>query len=277
MSKPLVAVVGCGPSGLLAAHACRMRNVPVVVFAPKAKSRLGGAQFSHIPITPYHDEFNQAMQLEYIVRGDPDTYKKKVYGSVQVPFVSFGNVTDGMKVPAWSLTKLYDDLWEDYSSLVVDYKIDPERLGKLTDTFDLVLSSAPAPSMCLGSIDQSIGHFFRSAPVKILNEALDFNLPDNTIVYDGTDEHSYYRMSKIFGVGSTEWGAHVGVPPVGDLHTVNKPIATNCDCHMSVDLDGAGIPKGVIRIGRFGTWTKGELTFHAYNTVIEILHRWGIE
>lgn len=277
MSKPLVGIVGCGPSGLLAAHACRMRSVPAVVFAPKKKSVLGGAQFSHIPILPYHDQFTQAEGLEYIVRGDPDTYKKKVYGTVAVPFVSFGNVTDGMKVPAWSLTELYDKLWEDYSSLIVDTTIDPVRLGLLSRSFDLMLSSAPAPQMCMGSIDQSVPHFFRSAPVKILNDALDSSIEDNTIIYDGTDEHSYYRMSKIFGVGSTEWGAHVGVPPVGELRTVNKPIATNCDCYVSGEADDTGVQKGVIRIGRFGTWTKGELTFHAYNTVIEILHKWGID
>lgn len=119
----------------------------------------------------------------------------------------------------------------------------------------------------------SVGHVFREQPVKILNEALDASLPDNTVMYDGTKEHSYYRMSRIFGVGSTEWGASSPTPPVENLRTVNKPIWSNCDCYQE-DL-GGGVP-AIIRIGRFGTWKKGELTFHAFNRVIDTLAKVGV-
>lgn len=272
-AKPLVAILGCGPSGLLAAHACHMHGVPFALFSKKVKSRLGGAMYSHIPIPGIHDGDDQDSKLTYIVKGDADTYQKKVYGAERVPFVSFGNVTDGQVVNAWNLGKMYDRLWDLYEGHVVDSVIDAGRVGDLPKTFDLVFSSAPLPAICRWNLDPSVQHLFKSQPVKILNEVLDASHPEETITYDGTKDHSYYRMSKIFGVGSTEWGASAPTPPVEGLITVNKPIWTNCDCYTE-DLSG-GVP-AVVRIGRFGTWRKGELTFHAYNRVIDTFARLGV-
>jgi hypothetical protein len=276
MKKPLAAVLGCGPSGLLAAHAFAMKDVPFVILSPYMKSKLGGAQFSHIPIPGIHEEEDKVL-LKYIVTGDAETYHKKVYGNQQVDFVSFSNVENGMEVPAWSLTEMYDQLWTKYQERIVDFQVEPSRIQGLLMTFDLVISSAPADKMCLGTIDPSVQHQFRSQTIRILNDALDQSTPDNTIVYDGTDIHSYYRMSRIFGVGSTEWSSFAAVPPGHDLRTVNKPLWTNCDCHIGKYADPTGVPFGIIRVGRFGCWSKGKLSYHAYNEVTEVLARWGIE
>lgn len=264
MSKPLVAILGSGPSGLLVAHACAMNQVPFVVFSPPGKSRLGGAQYSHIPIPGIHDVDQPEAMLTYIVRGDAETYQRKVYGRQKVPFVSFGNVKDGLEVPAWSLVNMYEQLWGLYSGNVVHHAVLPHRVKGLTKAFDIVFSSAPLTHMCRGTEEEGVGHQFRSQPVQLINDSLDQSLPDNTILYDGTEEHSYYRMSKIFGIGGTEWGASSPTPPVKDLRTVSKPIWTNCDCH-----------KKVIRVGRFGTWQKGELTFHAFNRAVDVLSEYG--
>jgi hypothetical protein len=129
--------------------------------------------------------------------------------------------------------------------------------------FSLVFSSVPLTSICRASIDMNVSHAFRSQPIRIHPEALDPSLPDNTIRYDGTKDHSYYRMSRIFGVGGTEWGGTAPVPPIKPIKVVNKPIQTNCNCHPKIQ-----------RIGRFGTWTKGVLTMHAYQKVVETLEVW---
>lgn len=276
MKKPLVAVLGCGPSGLLAAHACALRNVPFTILSPYKKSRLGGAQFSHIPIPGIHDP-EASVKLQYMVAGDAEAYQKKVYGTQAVDFVSFSNVEDGLTVPAWSLSDMYDQLWTKYQERIVDYEASPSRILALNESFDLVLSSAPLNRICLGAEDQSVMHQFRMQTIRIYNDALDANFPDNTILYDGTDVHSYYRMSRIFGVGSTEWSSHSAVPPGHELVTVNKPLWTNCDCFIVDGTDEAGIPLGVIRIGRFGAWSKGMLSYHSFNQTSEILSKWGIE
>ena len=278
--KPMVAILGCGPTGLLAAHACRMRSVPFVIFSRKQKSKLGGAQFSHIPIPGIHEP-EASHKLTYIVEGDAATYAQKVYGGLdQVPFVSFDNVSDGMVVEAWPLVQTYDRLWEWYSGEIVDVTLDPLRVMQFSkvNPFDITFCSIHATQVCLGRVDPSTTHFFQSQAIRILNEPLNPNLPDMTIQYDGTKEHSYYRMSKIFGVGSTEWGARASLPPgLGDrLINVNKPIGTNCDCHEEAQ-DHPDFFPNLIKIGRFGTWKKGVLTMHAYNTVIDALARMGVQ
>lgn len=264
MKKPLVAVLGCGPAGLIAAHTLEHHRVPFVIFSKKQQSVLGGAQFSHIEI-PGITEDPDAI-LTYEVRGTPEVYQSKVYGDTPVPFVSFDNVKDGQTVKAWNLRKMYDVLWARFEDRIVPYAVTPDRAAFFAQqlVFDLVFSSVPAPALCT----DALGHWFRSQPVKIWNNVLDIKggIKENTIIYDGLEEHSYYRLSSIFGTTSTEWGANAGLPPVVDVKTVNKPIETNCDCH-----------KGITRIGRFGTWTKGVLTMHAYRTVIDSLAQWGIE
>lgn len=263
--KPLVAIFGCGPSGLLAAHACYLWQVPFVIFSRKQKSTLGGAQFSHRMIPGITDPDPEVM-LTYEVVGDADTYHRKVYGSERVPFVSFANVEDGQQVPAWNLIRMYDRLWERYEANIVNINLDWLQMEKFYTAFDLVITSVPAPILCQATVDMNVPHTFKQQTVRISNEALDPNLPDNVIRYDGSEDHSYYRMSRIFGVGSTEWGAGTPTPPIPNLKTVNKPIGTNCDCHPLA-----------LRVGRFGTWDKGQLTFHAYLATLDALSGLGVE
>jgi hypothetical protein len=273
VKKPLAGILGCGPSGLLAAHACAMRGVEFVIFSKAMKSRLGGAQFSHIPIPGIHEYDDPDVKLTYKVTGDAATYQEKVYGGTNVPFVSFDNVTDGQVVPAWNLRYMNDRLWEMYSAKIVNVEVDYTFALGLTKAFDIVFSAIPTWALCQG-IDAGVMHAFREQTVRIYNEAIDPSLPDNMIWYNGDRENSWYRMSRLFGVGSTEWGSHSAKPPLPNIVTVNKPIWTNCDC-LQKDL-GGGVP-AVVRIGRFGTYEKGKLTMHAYQTVIDTMLQFGIE
>lgn len=261
--KPLVAIFGCGPAGLLAAWACQWKSVPFALFSKPEKSVLGGAQFSHISIPGLTSEEPEVM-LTHIVNGDPETYQRKVYGDMSVPFVSMEGLEDGQKVPAWNLREMYAKLWAVFEQKIIDVTLDYDRASKMMncDAFDVVFSSIPAPNLC----DPEKGHTFKSQPVRIYNEALWPALPDDTILYDGTDDHSYYRMSRLWGVGSTEWGGQSPVPPLQGLRTVNKPISTNCTCHPKIQ-----------RIGRFGTWKKGILTYHSYNQVIDTFEKMGVD
>ena len=265
MTKPLIAILGCGPAGLLAAHACNLYGAPFSIFSRPEKSMLGGAQFSHIPIPGITEvEYPEAV-LSYEVLGDAGTYQEKVYSGARVPFVSFDNVFDGEEVPAWNLRGIYEWLWDKYSTRIVSQEIGPIWAEQMAANgpFKLVFSSVPLVQICRASIDMNVSHGFRSQSIRIYNKALEENLPDNTIRYDGTMDHSYYRMSRIFGVGGTEWGGSSAIPPIGPIKSVNKPIETNCNCHPKIQ-----------RIGRFGTWTKGVLTMHAYNKVVETLEVW---
>lgn len=270
--KP-VAILGAGPAGLMAAHAVALTGRPIAIITKgkdgePVKSRLGGAQFLHVPIPNINEDTPDTM-VGYATMGTPDGYRRKVYGSVStevVPFVSMENIVDIEEQPAWNLQATYDRLWsilgggsvnvEDVSVKWLD-----EALEK--DWFQTIFSTVPAPTICRthAGLSDSYPHTFVSQRIHILNEALWEPLPDNYVLYNGASEPSWYRCSKLFGYGSTEWSDNGPVPPGAQLVSASKPIKTNCNCFKDQ----------VHRLGRNGTWTKGVLTHDAFIGVLKVL------
>lgn len=265
--KP-VAVLGTGPAGLMAAHAVALSGKPVALFGEGKRSRLGGAQFLHDPIPLVNDEEPDTV-VEYVVRGSASGYKRKVYdGDPAVPSVSITRVHDGKRQPAWNLIKTYDRLWDLLSADDQNVaSVTPQWLDENEDNFELIISSIPGPAICrVPSSTPGQGHTFMSQKVWIANKCILDSLGDNTIVYDGTEDVSWYRCSRLFGVGSTEWPDNGRrLRGLEDYVQVRKPIYTNCNCH----------PK-VVRVGRFGTWTKGVLTNDAFAVALRIMKTGGL-
>lgn len=252
-----VAVLGCGPAGLMAAHAVAFVGRPVAVFSIPEKSVLGGAQFLHKPI-PVVCEDDPDITVTFQVEGDANTYRRKVYGPEQPigspGFVSFSNVHDGMTQPAWNLQVTYDKLWDIFGNEVNPQPIDAEWLDKVKDDFDLILSTIPLPRICLSAAGLvPVQHRFFTQEIGVVNESV-YPLPDNTVFYDGTQDHSFYRCSKLFGHGSTEWSPNYRMPQRQDIKVFNKPITALCDCWQD----------RIVRLGRFGAWKKGLLTHDAF-------------
>ena len=79
MSEPKVVVLGCGPAGLIAAHAAAMQGADIRIMSKPRKSFMNGAQYlhKHINGTPYSDPF----QVSYEMLGSPEQYRLKVYGA----------------------------------------------------------------------------------------------------------------------------------------------------------------------------------------------------
>lgn len=262
MMKP-VAVLGAGPAGLMSAHALAMNGYPIALFTlPDAegnplKSKLGGAQFLHAPIPGINGDPDA--EITYRVTGDPSTYQRKVYGDdLTIPFVSMSGIVDGQTQKAWNLIATYEALWEQLSVDRANCEtINPRWLISAMEQewFSGVVSSLPAPVMCLAhaGMRTDVTHTFVSQHVLIDTECI-LDVPDNTVVYDGTEDRSWYRCSKIFGVGGTEWSALAPPPLMQNLIHARKPLRTNCDCFEDY----------LLRVGRFGEWTKGVLTHHAY-------------
>lgn len=253
--KGTVAILGCGPAGLMAAHAVALRGRPIAIFSKPEKSKLGGAQYLHRPI-PYITSEEPDTHIRYVMRGDAQTYRKKVYGDdPTVPFVSFNVFKDRQSDPAWSLIKAYDALWESFGHMVNAVDITPQFVQELHREYEMVLSTVPLPHICLaraGLINEV--HHFGVQEIRVCTEDYADDVEQDTIVYDGTPERSWYRSSKILGVPGTEWSTF-GVPAKLPVPTITdrKPIRTTCTCHPDV-----------LRLGRRGTWTKGVLTHDAF-------------
>ena len=239
-----IAILGCGPAGLLATHAAVvMGHDDIDIISIKRKSLMPGAQYlhEHLPGTP--DRVPDGV-LRYVKRGDRDSYALKVYGDATVP-CSWDTFEEGT-VSAWSMQKLYDWLWERYQHLIIDNEVSDGVLDAITNngSYEAVLSSIPLWCLCRKPGE----HEFISADVYISPVCAERDLPPNTIVYNGDLDDEWYRTSRIFGHESTESTR----PMLGAIEG-RKPIGNDCDCRP-----------GITRIGRFGKWQKGVLVHSAY-------------
>lgn len=244
-----VAILGCGPSGLLAAHAVALQGWEPVIFSRKLKSQIGGAQYvhEHIPgVTPQNPE----AQVTFVKEGTREGYAEKVYGDPSAP--CSWDLWDVGERPMWSMHSMYERLWAEYADLIYDVEITP---GKPFGQFDLVISSIPAMNLC-----HNPAHQFRRAMVWIGQTAAR-HCPDDTIIYNGEPNIRWYRTSRLFGFEASESMSPIPwVDPSAKTVQGFKPTENNCDCSPHIH-----------RVGRFGQWRKGVLVHDAFKQTVEII------
>lgn len=258
----------------MAAHAVALAGQPLVILSRPYKSRLGGAQFLHEPIPELTDD-EPDIWITYQRAGNAAMYQFKAYGNGPQPtFVSFDGVEKGMTQPGWNLRKIYDRLWDMYGGQVTERQMNAETLREVLEDelFSYVISSIPLSHLCRrAQMTTPGGHRFSQQAIMILNDKCFGGHEDNTVWYDGTRSHSWYRSSRLFGVESTEWGvrAAADVPyNTDDMVAVQKPLETTCDCWPS--------SKKFIKVGRFGRWLKGTLAHDGFRSTVQGLHGAGL-
>lgn len=249
-----VVVLGCGPAGLLAAHAASLELADVTIFSVKQPSFISGAQFlhKHIPgITGTPDG-----NVLFIKYGSREGYAKKVYGDPKTP-VSWDLWENATARPAWSMRMAYNFLWAMYRHGIKHYEIrSPEDVRKLEALdADLYVSSIPAYMLC-----NSNEHFFEAVPMWIATSP-NLDVPLNTIVYNGDPSVEWNRASNLFGHKSVEYSCDPEING-GRVIEGRKPTGHNCDCAARW-----------IRVGRFGSWKRGVLVHHAFEEVRDALQQ----
>lgn len=252
-----VTIIGCGPAGLLAAHAVvRAGHHPTIYSREPNPSPNARGVFLHraIPEVTFEDE---ADTISLIAVGSPRTYAEKVYGSEDHPTSWDKYANRGVR--GWPLEPTYARLWGLYRHLVVQREINAEDAEGLELERRLTINTAPAYVLCrnrppLQGRSSSWGfHQFPSRTVYVRPEAPS-GLPDNTMMYNGRPEDPWYRASNLFGSGFTEYGRPQ--PQCGEGIKVQ---ATDCDCNPLIH-----------RAGRWGTWKPGVLLHHAFETAEEL-------
>lgn len=257
-SKPNVAVLGCGPAGLMAAHATRISGGNVAIFSRKQKSPLYGAQYLHAPIPGVTDP-SDSVTVDYILRGHIQDYRRKVYGQSWDGTVSPDELESTHE--AWDIRETYDRLWQMYQEKIIDTGIDGAAINqmKASKRFNLIINTIPLNMLCFR------GHTFRYSTVVAAGDApalgIDigtlYHCEPDTVVCNGEEAPSWYRLSRIFGHTTVEWPDGTK-PPVGTASQVIKPLEHNCDCFPDV-----------MNVGRYGSWSKGVLSHTAYQKVYE--------
>ena len=247
----VVAIVGCGPAGLLAAHAVeRAGHTPVVYSLARKPSPVSGGVFIHQPMPGLHGREPDG-QVRLRKLGEGRWYARKVYGAVDAP-TSWDRLREG-NMAAWALRPLYDRLWAMYEDVVVEQAVDGAVAAELAASYRLVLNTAPLPSLCVEE------HDFPERQVWWVDKAPSWVRP-NEMVYNGRPEPPWFRSSVVFGVEITEFGIEVLRSRPG-----RKVLPTNCTCHPRIK-----------RIGRWGTWTPGVLLHHAYWGAVEAMAERGL-
>src|SRR6185312_1984242 len=144
----VVTILGCGPSGLVAAQAAQDAGFEVVIFSKKRPSHLWGCQYLHAPIpgiTPL-----EPVKVEYRLDGKPNDYRLKVYGAEWRGDVSPEEFEGNHE--AWDLRTTYARLWDRWESRVVDVVFTNGNMAAdvMPDLLRTgpVFSTLPRPILC---------------------------------------------------------------------------------------------------------------------------------
>jgi hypothetical protein len=273
-----IAILGCGPSGLLAAHAAKKLGQDVAVLSLKERSPILGGQYLHMEVKGIT---GAASSVTYIKIGDTEGYSQKVYGKPDVPCFRF----PAGEYPAWSLTEAYGNLWDIWRDKIEDFCVTADDVDQLCEEYDLVLCTIPRSILCFKE-----DHKFYKQMIRVVQGGTLLSPHiENVVLYSGRPKDSWYRTSNLFGHHTTEWSeASVegvenrelfdlfDLPPNEDephqevaLMGGFKPLSHTCDCHGEYD--------NFVWLGRFGRWAHGVLVSDAFEqaqTAIKEVERW---
>jgi hypothetical protein len=253
-----VTILGCGPAGLAAAAAVVSSGHRATVLSNTVlPSQQYGCQYLHAPIPGFEDVPHTT--VKYSLIGSPEEYRAKVYGGSWQGKVSPEDFIGEHE--AWDIRKTYLRMWDRF---IFGGKADFYQIPAIADGIlpwpvyanrpDLIISTIPAPAMCYR---QEHEFHYHTIFANGTTDAIPY--PEDAIVCDGTEEHDWYRISRVFGYQTTEWPAYPR-DPAQECAVVPKPLVTDCDCYPEIH-----------RIGRYGKWQKSYLVHQAYPEVLELL------
>lgn len=246
-----IAILGCGPAGLLCAHAVEQSGHRAHIISKKQKSVIPGSQYFHESIPGLTDHYPENT-VQYVRMGTPAGYAQKVYGDPTRPS---GWENYNKLYPSWNVIKAYDRLWERFEDRVIDEVVKPNFLLSIIDTHDLTISTLPAQVLCTGKSDYI--HKFEGVPFWIKTVPIDNPVDANRdiFVYNGFPWDFWYRWSIIGERQSVE--TCIEPDPEDDWLLGIKAVETNCDCWPQV-----------VRAGRWAQWKHGVLLHNAYHTAL---------
>ncbi len=289
--KIKVAVLGCGPAGLLAAHACEVKGAEYEIFSIPVKSKLYGSQYLHNPIPKLTEEGDAGTPVTYINLGTPEEYRRKTHGKWW----------DGIVAPeefetnhvGWDIRWHYDELWRRYNHKINAYGIPDKKVADKWNTtigfivtndlllydYDLIVSTVPrtlwtvegdefiySEGWALGDAPD-IGQFAEQiidlGDSGFFTSGADGGMPDGHIVCDGTSDVSWTRASKVFGHMTVEWPHHAPKPHPSAV-MVKKPLRFK----PSEKRWNIANEAHWLHVGRYGAWKKGIVVTDAFDDVM---------
>ena len=261
-----VVVLGCGPTGLMAAHAATLNGWDVTVVSKKRKSFLFGSQYLHEPI-PGVINYDEYENIKYTTIGTPEQYRRKCHGDAWDGEIAREDFEEDHL--GWDIRRAYDKLWYMYGRDVVDHEITGDmqqvRSIRYLEDAELVVSSLPRTIWNIKLPGRrfvySEGWACGDAPEKGM--FVEQTTPcDNQIICDGTEETPWTRLSRVFGYTSIEW-PDGDTPPHPNASKIKRPLRFE----PGIGHDPSTF---MMHVGRYGTWKKGVLVTDAFKEVFKV-------
>lgn len=255
-----VAVLGCGPAGLVAMHSAVAAGSVATCFSRRRKSEMYGSQYLHEPI-PGVPGIPSSV-VTYALSGSPEGYLTKVYGAERAVPDNWTDAESGDR-PAWDIRATYDWLWDRYWPQVIDVDLTAHNLSMIVNGFDVVISSVPMPMLCREKDTHAFPASYiwaaGDAPGRGIRLPDEWRVEDGMILRSGELEVAWTRVSCTYGHMTVEWpdGPEKPWPTAA---RVPKPVTTTCSCWPEI-----------VRVGRYGKWDKDGLVHDVYGQVQEAI------
>ena len=262
-----IAVLGAGPSGMMAAHAASEfgHHITILDKEPDKTRRNSGVFFLHDDCNLALDEVHLKQRvLGAFGKKNADdisrAYGVKVYGRA-LPKTSIISAmrAENANVIGYNAEQAIDRLWDLYGSQVKPYEFLGSTLSEeaLFNRYDKVISTIPAklwyPSHAYSSVTTWIK--IGTAP------------KDEGFIFYNINPHSkWYRCSAMLGTFVQEYGAgfkpHMAYPYSYVFRTVTKVIGVDRPFPETNNL---------FLVGRYGAWDKSCLTHNVYHRTLDWL------
>ena len=261
-----VAVLGAGPTAMMAALAVeRQGHTPVIFARERIKSEVNEDMYLQRPLpdVPGVEAGHPDSVIQYIRRGTSEGYAEKCYGYASAP-VSWDRIQWGFG-DAWWLEDIYDKLFDRFVGNIMEHFIDPLSIGLITRNYAMTLSTLPAPMLCPNHCTFS---FVPTTLVRVRNPNWSPQLSRNEMIYNGMPDGGWFRCSRLRGWITFEYA---GEPPEDEVPAGavvlrgKKFTGNSCSCNPTV-----------ARIGRWAQWERGILNHHAYEQTLGVLASAGL-
>lgn len=249
-----VAILGCGPAGLIAAHTVEHFGGQPFIYSKKQKSNIPGSQYLHEAIPGLTSVYPENT-VQYVRMGTAEGYAQKVYGELD-RFTGWDSYR--ALYPSWNVIRAYDVLWERYEQNIIEWPIrSQEDVAQVAQMHETTISTLPQPVLCGNDL-----HVFGGVPYWIKQlPTPEVDRGHDIVIYNGRLEDLWYRYSVLGDRCSIEtthmptidWSAEGWL--MGTKATHNT-----CDCWPNIH-----------RAGRWAEWRHGVLLHNVYHTVKEIM------
>lgn len=257
-----IAILGAGPSGLFAAHACAQYGHSITIFDknPSSTRQNAGVFYIHANCDLLLDE----EEIKQIVLGTlgkseeeiAKEYGQKVYKQ-NIPKVSILEALHRPTIVGYNAVQAINRLWYLYEEFIKITEIKGfNDISLLLNKFDKIISTIPAQIL------------FPNHNYEFVTAWLSFNqapLEEQSYVfYSISPTHSWYRMSSIFDSFVTEYPGHY----YNEIDNFESFIKIKKVIKVTPEL-----PKieNLFLVGRYGAWDKSCLSHDAYYRTLDWL------